>query len=938
MKARKARLAALFLSAMMAVTYSAPYTYADEIVADDGAAAVEFAADAEDGPLFEDAGESENPAAETKETDPSGSKTGEAKITDVQFQYTGDDKGVATYKLGEKDQKVDATVYKKVAATCEEDGYVILQATIPGYEKQPAYSDPITTDEKGNKFDAAKHHKLNPTDKEETGWVESKRTVVTYPTHVTDGSAVVTRKCQICGKEETDVTITLPATGKHTYGPVQYEDFNNIKTEVKDGKEVPVLDAEGKAQLADSSKDGSYVQYWVCTDPYNDETDEQSKKTEKITIVSTLSTYAVVTATEEIASGVAVGDTFKPTTDNQQGGKLAIRANLPKTETIELENCEKAGRYQITYYNNDDKATGKEWIPVAAHHMLTRSIIEFNTAADYAAYKDYVKYNADGTYTVTNPSCYLPFDYQVVTHCTAAGCPEKKCSDQYVVYPDGVTSTADYHVISIKNETAQPAGEHIYDAKTRAKIEAAVKKATDEKKKLYYDDVKKIYEENVADKATVILGKDTSTCTEDGDITITFKCLVCKGAPETLTVHVNAKGHDWDDVPTVVKTIKEATCTEYGEYVSAIVCKRCGAEKPETEKTYKQPMIKHTNDLDRSDAGVSEHDVADKLNAKKVEVAFSGDKVIDYDGTIVKAFETNGSYGNAIKGNYIGGNDYYNDYQGAGKLYTGIEANAYSYCDVCGGNKTELTGRTSDIALKVLAVSKESKNGEAGSITVQATYTQQPATADKKAVTFTSTVTVPYFSNMAAYQARVEKTEKNGLVLEDGKFNYYKDDEIDKDFFGFVTYNGSQFLVANGSVATEANGLTLVNGKWYYLAQGQKTTFTGVTMYDGHFFYVTNGELDTNVDGLVQYQGGQFLFAAGMLQDQANGLWYNEFKKEWDFLANGMWQTSFSGVTFYDGAAFVVKAGVLDESLNGTYEYDGHTFYVAGGMLGDEVA
>lgn len=175
---------------------------------------------------------------------------------------------------------------------------------------------------------------------------------------------------------------------------------------------------------------------------------------------------------------------------------------------------------------------------------------------------------------------------------------------------------------------------------------------------------------------------------------------------------------------------------------------------------------------------------------------------------------------------------------------------------------------------------------------------------------------------------------KNGLAQdEEGKWHYYKDDEIDTTKTGIVEFQGGEFWVVKGDLAEDANGLTICpDGKAYFLAQGQIQRKDGFAEYMGEWFIIKNGMLDETANGLYDYDGSQFVFAAGKLLKNVNGLWQNPKDDKWYFLANGQVQ-NYSGVAEYNGEFFLLKNGVLDTAYKGTIEYDGKTFIVVNGQL-----
>lgn len=174
---------------------------------------------------------------------------------------------------------------------------------------------------------------------------------------------------------------------------------------------------------------------------------------------------------------------------------------------------------------------------------------------------------------------------------------------------------------------------------------------------------------------------------------------------------------------------------------------------------------------------------------------------------------------------------------------------------------------------------------------------------------------------------------KNGLVKdEDGVWRYYEDDKfVEKT--AIVTFQGGEFWVVKGVLASDANGLTICpDGKAYFLAQGQIQRVSQVAEYKGNWFMIKDGMLDESANGLYDYDGGTFVFAAGRLRKDVNGLWQNPKDNKWYFLANGQVQ-KVSQVAEYNGEFFLVKDGVLDTAYKGTIEYDGETFIVVNGQL-----
>ncbi|MCR5091054.1 MAG: hypothetical protein K6C08_16270 [Oscillospiraceae bacterium] len=173
---------------------------------------------------------------------------------------------------------------------------------------------------------------------------------------------------------------------------------------------------------------------------------------------------------------------------------------------------------------------------------------------------------------------------------------------------------------------------------------------------------------------------------------------------------------------------------------------------------------------------------------------------------------------------------------------------------------------------------------------------------------------------------------KNGLTRDDdGVWRYYENGIL---VFrtGFVEYNGARFLVINGVLADECNGLTLYEENWYYLSAGRlRSDVTQLVEYNGAWFYVTEGVLDRTKEGLTGYDGGEFVVSEGQIHSELNGLW--QAANAWYYIAEGQVQNQYTGLAQYDGAWFYVVSGRLAEKYTGTVFYDGHEFYVVNGQV-----
>ena len=874
----KKRLAALALSAVMAAsTMSFPV----------------YAADFSDGGNVEVAtfsAETATPVVDETEDVEGVGVTSEGYIVDptsIVFHYN--EEGVEDFTVtfnryvpGTDKKQADtavAEVGKKVAATCKgapvdgegTPGYFWMKVTIDGQVFWSGETDDPTTAFVIEDEPAPKHK-----------WVETDRKVITAPTHDDSGISHIWYECSACGDKYYDDDFVLDPQ-EHTLGEMVYEAGPNIKTD-ESGKVV--FDEDGTPALIDETKDGFYDTVYYCTanDGYED-------GRETHVVYAKTGVYAKIIDQSGIATQLK-GEKkyYSPTTV------------FPLDEaTIELENCSKEGWYIIEYYTNEGKPiSGRiEKITVAPHHFKTFVTAEFKTADDKAQCN--VEYNEDGTLKVTNKSCYLPIEYTEVTHCSAAGCPEKDHKAEY----EAPVFCKNAAVIKTEAKTAQPAGDHIIKTSAKKAIVTLV-----EGGKVRYDQLKAIAD--VKDNFVQISARPENNCEQAGKVTVSFICVVDKETVvETMTVDVIATGHT--SQPAVRENYVAPTCQAVGSYEAVIYCKTCGKEL--NRRPVKIPRIAHSNEDGESfnDNGIYEDDTTTDTTAY---IKFVGDKVVDMAG------ETLELEGETINGTWVG------TYKKDVNPEFGMIAGVYTNCTMCNDHEVKLADSLQkNIKLTIVDIEKQKESGEAGFVTIKAEYTK---TDDKTVVT--GETTVPYFTSIEAYMGRVESAPLNGLHQDkDGVWRYYKDDVFQADYTGFVEYGGRTFYVSLGTLE-KVTDLIIYENEWYYLVESELVNYNGVVLYDGKWFYVSNGRLDTNVNGIVPYDGAYFVFVEGRLADEGNGLWIND-KDEAYWLADGRVCMEYTGVAMYDNAFFYIVNGKLAKDFNGTVEYDGATFRVENGQL-----
>ena len=417
---------------------------------------------------------------------------------------------------------------------------------------------------------------------------------------------------------------------------------------------------------------------------------------------------------------------------------------------------------------------------------------------------------------------------------------------------------------------------------------------------------------------------DSATCTEDG--WLTFKCARCGAIDKEESP---AKDHDW----FLVEDAGEPADCIHGGYQSWR-CHRCQAEKkveiPATgEHQFGEPyMIEPTCKTAGREARVCEvcfyEDVLKFLPINPD----NHDWQINWENLEKVPTCTEAGMGEEICSickqtrfgtiDPLGHDEKYIAEQKPTCTETGLTA--YSICRNCG-----------EVVVKPTVIPALGHTpGEPVKENVVEPTETEPGSYDE----------VIYCTVCEAELSREKKEiplPKNGLAQdEEGKWHYYKDDEIDTTKTDIVEFEGGEFWVVNGDLAVDANGLTICPEDAYFCSQGQIQRVDGFAEYDGEWFMIKNGKLDTSANGIFDYDGSQFVFAAGQLQKDVNGLWQNPKDDQWYFLANGQVQ-NYSGVAEYDGEFFVLKNGVLDSDYNGTIVYDGKTFNVVNGQLYDEV-
>ena len=939
----KKRLAALALSAVMATSTMSIPVYAADF--SDGTAAEaevqvqsDFSSDA--------AGEVQAAAPAEETVEAAGTIEDGNQITNLKFYYNDPDFDdfTVTYNIGTSDtlHTAEAVEWKREAATCKEPEKIWLKVTIDG---QNYYSKDGFNVRGSSALGDAGHEWITTTD-----YIGGDK-----PSHNQSYTAVVSQECAICREQKDQVEKEMSPLPHEWSDPVYLPEGENSNVKTENGQVV--FDSEGHAVLLDDTKDGYYKVVRYCTDPEC----EAERKTLRLDPApaedvehkveySVSGKYAKITAYDKAHIKTNLVEEYGTKKFYNPTQQFAL-----DEDDIELKDCTVGGWYELTYFNADDKPlSDKLKITVNPHHYNVYTTAEFENGVD----KDQctVSHDANGNLVVKNNSCYRTIEYYEVSHCQADGCNYKphevKYADREVWDASNETEQMNHDtdsMISKVKKEAVPVGEHVITNEAQDVYDEIAKWAKDGKlsKLLTYGRIVKII-----DNTDYIKLSDAPDCSVGGTVTISYICALDeKTVVKTQEVKVVPTDHV-RDIPEMENYVAP-TCDKVGTYDAVTDCKYCGTELE--RRPVEIPRLTHTNEI-KAEYDASGKYVNDYTTDTTAYLKFSGNKVVDTNGEALK------NKGAVITDTFNFAIDKENNVKVpfAGKYAMedtkefrddfGVKVWVYTKCAECGKHEIALNKDNAvvndvdnDVQLKIVDVQKESANGRAGSITLEATYKIQTA-GENKGKTIKEEITVPYFSTIEAYNGRLEEQPEtpdeklNGLHWdEDGECRYYVDGEFQKDFSGILEYEGKSFVLDNGVLRRTASGLTPIDDEWYYLTEGRiRTDVTQLVEYDGEWFFVTEGKLDTSVNDLVEYDGETFVFVDGRLAQEGNGLWVGK-DDVWYFLSNGRVAEEHTGLAMYDNEWFYVVEGKIAVDYNGTVDFEGGTFKVVGGMVKEQV-
>ena len=174
------------------------------------------------------------------------------------------------------------------------------------------------------------------------------------------------------------------------------------------------------------------------------------------------------------------------------------------------------------------------------------------------------------------------------------------------------------------------------------------------------------------------------------------------------------------------------------------------------------------------------------------------------------------------------------------------------------------------------------------------------------------------------------KVNANGLHDYGNGLKYYKNGDIDTSYTGFVTYEGKQYFIKNGSA--DSNGIVEYNGSWWYVKNGV-VDFKATTLckYNGTWYYVKNGAVNFKATTLCKYNGTWFYVQNGSVNFNTTTLC--KYAGNWWYVRGGKVDFSSRTLCKYAGTWWYVNAGKVDFGAETLCRYSGRWYYVQGGKV-----
>lgn len=168
-------------------------------------------------------------------------------------------------------------------------------------------------------------------------------------------------------------------------------------------------------------------------------------------------------------------------------------------------------------------------------------------------------------------------------------------------------------------------------------------------------------------------------------------------------------------------------------------------------------------------------------------------------------------------------------------------------------------------------------------------------------------------SNVWSYAGTVSVEEsKNGLVKENGKYYYYKNNKKQTKYTGLIKNADKTWCyVKNGVWQSKYTGMVKQpSGKWYYVEKGRKKYTTGIVKHtDGKWWYVKNGEWQPKYTGMVKQSSGKWYYVVNGKRKSVTRLVKHK-DGSWWYVKNGVWQSKYTGIVKQpSGRSFYVEKG-----------------------------
>ena len=186
-------------------------------------------------------------------------------------------------------------------------------------------------------------------------------------------------------------------------------------------------------------------------------------------------------------------------------------------------------------------------------------------------------------------------------------------------------------------------------------------------------------------------------------------------------------------------------------------------------------------------------------------------------------------------------------------------------------------------------------------------------------------------SNLSA-SCKVNVVRANGLTKVNGTWYYLNNGNPDTNYTGLVQYNGSWFYVQKGELKWGVKTLVKYNGTWYYVNNSTVDwNYTGLVKYNGSWYYVQKGTLKWGEETLVKYNGTWFYVKNSTVDWNYTGL--VKYNGSWFYVQKGQLNWGVKTLTQYYKTWYYVNNSKLDWNYTGLCEYNGKWYYIQKGVL-----